>query len=437
LCIKNDNYMLLDVIIRTNGGTLTVDAKNDTIYYYGNSELAIINHIAQESFHVFGAIALVNLKDGNLVIENAGFTNKIDISEATGTVKAEIKGILGQEAPSDLNITGSGINGLSTISNLDIDTAEKLQALAYVVNMGNSFEGKEIKLINDVDISTLAWIPIGTETHPFKGTFNGNNNIISGLTNKNKTASQLDLDINTFSSGGSGGVYGLFGYIQNAYIKNLTLEKVKIEEESLSMVGCIAGVAIGNIKLENCVVQDGSTIIAYKKNGGLIGMLSLAELDYDAEAFIIGCTNYCDVTSKEARASGLIGDMPLTGSKQRIVNIINCKNEGKITAQYWVSAICSHIYNGQEAYINITNCSNNGLLASADGKTGLLGRAANLQKNNATNADYGCRVTVTSCFNMGEKITKNNCWAVIDTECIGDNWFDAINQEIADFRVID
>ena len=63
-----------------------------------------------------------------------------------------------------------------------IDDASELKALARVVNSGrDSMEGKTITLGKDIDLKNTSWTPIGTETNPFKGAFNGNKKTISNL----------------------------------------------------------------------------------------------------------------------------------------------------------------------------------------------------------------------------------------------------------------
>ena len=58
----------------------------------------------------------------------------------------------------------------------------QLRALAEYVNNGNSCEGKEIILLNDIEVdSTEEWVPIGTKEAPFKGAFDGAGHTISGV----------------------------------------------------------------------------------------------------------------------------------------------------------------------------------------------------------------------------------------------------------------
>ncbi len=93
---------------------------------------------------------------------------------------------------------------------LTIGTAEELSAFANAVNGGDSFEGKTVKLIADIDLANTEWQPIGSGTAIFAGEFNGNGKTIRNLTNTE------DVPIK-----------GLFSKLEKSYIHNLTLEGVK------------------------------------------------------------------------------------------------------------------------------------------------------------------------------------------------------------------
>ena len=58
------------VAIRTNGGSLTVDAAKDTVYHYGGSERVDVIRCAMNSFHEFGTVSgNINLASGRVVVE--------------------------------------------------------------------------------------------------------------------------------------------------------------------------------------------------------------------------------------------------------------------------------------------------------------------------------------------------------------------------------
>ncbi len=100
-----------------------------------------------------------------------------------------------------------------------IRTAEELVAFREKVNNGETFEGKTIKLMNDIDLKLSNvcgegignWIPIGDyasdENLYFGGTFDGNNHTINNL----------------YVNDSSKGYQGLFGNVKNGEIRNLNV----------------------------------------------------------------------------------------------------------------------------------------------------------------------------------------------------------------------
>ena len=104
------------------------------------------------------------------------------------------------EQPAGYTVESSG--------DVTISSAEGLAWLAQQVNEGISFSGKTITLSENIDLSAHEWVPIGTQAHPFDGTFDGGNYQISGM---NITVS------------GTKNIAGLFGVVSTATIKNVKL----------------------------------------------------------------------------------------------------------------------------------------------------------------------------------------------------------------------
>ena len=117
------------------------------------------------------------------------------------------------------------------------------------------FEGMTVLLMNDIDLYGSNWTPVGNVTaYPtvtFKGTFDGNNHIISNL-----TASD---DAEGYAAA------GLFGSILGT-VKNVTLKDVNIR--STHYAGAVVGYSSMNgAIIENCHV-DGGTITSVPENTG-------------------------------------------------------------------------------------------------------------------------------------------------------------------------
>ena len=57
------------VVIRTNGGKLTIDAENDTIHHYGDIENLKITAVDTNSYHEHGKVGFVSIAEGRFVSE--------------------------------------------------------------------------------------------------------------------------------------------------------------------------------------------------------------------------------------------------------------------------------------------------------------------------------------------------------------------------------
>lgn len=140
------------------------------------------------------------------------------------------------------------VNGTTiTISN-----EKQLAQLAKTVNAGTSYEGYNITLDALLDLSAHLWVPIGTEAHPFQGTFSGGGRRIQGLK----------------VSGDS--YQGLFGYVgDKGSVADLVLDDSYIVGGDNT--GGIAGYSKGTIT--NCHAMSSVTIHGtdYHNHGGIVG----------------------------------------------------------------------------------------------------------------------------------------------------------------------
>ncbi|MEO5634975.1 MAG: 6-bladed beta-propeller, partial [Candidatus Paceibacterota bacterium] len=136
----------------------------------------------------------------------------------------------------------------------------------------------------DPDNDNKGFIPVGTESDPFTGTFNGNNHTISNL-----TINRPDEDY-----------VGLFGYINGGTFQNLTLSG---SVEGQGYVGALIGysdqaLTIGNISSTISVTAHASYV------GGLVGYV---EKDLTmTTTHVIGDVTIDSVSDFES-AGGLVG----------------------------------------------------------------------------------------------------------------------------------
>ena len=144
-----------------------------------------------------------------------------------------------------------------------IATVENLLSFRDMVNSGNKFAGKVVKLDADLDLTAiLNWTRIGgSNTKPFSGTFDGQNYKISNLTIANNN------DPN-----------GFFGYVtagRPETIKNLTFENVSIS--AVGNVGTLAGIIYTGYTVSNVNVTGTIRITGSWYLGGIQGGMTYSK----------------------------------------------------------------------------------------------------------------------------------------------------------------
>ena len=166
-----------------------------------------------------------------------------------------------------------------------ISSAEQLASLAYNVNNGTSYSEKYFELGADIDLSSYSWVPIGNG-YSFDGNFNGNAYRITGLY----------CNVTSLTYG------GLFGFIYNANIDNVTIAGGSLYAE---YAGAIAGYCY-NSTISNCI-NISASISSSKYAGGIVGYM------YGSSGKISECKNTANVyttltgTTGYGYAGGIIG----------------------------------------------------------------------------------------------------------------------------------
>ena len=216
-------------------------------------------------------------------------------SGKTGTVfKGNVTSIL-WPIENDIEVKGFGTEAHP----YELTTAAELKAFRDFVNSGNT--GACAVLTKDIDLEGEAWTPIGyaseyDETKAYSGTFDGNGHTISGL-NANAV------------------VNGLFGYTNNAAIKNLTVAGSVGGGSCSTAGGGIIGYAVGGA-IENCGNLCEVKVRGSYPGGGIVGFAS--------NLTIIGCYNAGKVLKDDGSCgAGIVG-------KGENVNIYDCYNVGEI-----------------------------------------------------------------------------------------------------------
>lgn len=140
-------------------------------------------------------------------------------------------------------------------SNFNISTAEELAGLSKLVEQGNSFIGKTIQLVSDIDLDSHLWVPIGyDDLLPFSGTIQGNHHTISNL----------------WITGMNRDFLGLFGQTIGASFYNINLNHVNIDDIGSNSGALVANMYANGI-IENCHVTNVDIKIIGSNIGGLNG----------------------------------------------------------------------------------------------------------------------------------------------------------------------
>ena len=322
----------------TINGTITVDSTSGKITNYSvvNNKV-VIKNTAATSYHERGHVAAMEIQNsltGKVVLENDAYVKKLINNKPSTSGTVESTGYV--EAVEGSDTTSVTANPNEYV--LEIGTYDQLVNFRNKVNAGASYSGMTVKLTADIDISERAWTPIGAahrdkieaQTNVFQGTFDGQGHKITGLTNTGfKISSVFKGSNSTTPEGYSEYVFGLFGSVYNATIKNIVMANVNIdlgcdEKEKVvgDSVGAIVGYAAGtNVTIDSCKVLSGS-IVGYDAVAGIIGRT------YSANTTISNCENAATVTAIR-RASGILGFASFQkGAKS--VAITGCKNSGNV-----------------------------------------------------------------------------------------------------------
>ena len=321
------------IAIRGSYSTVELAAAKAHVEQYGVVETAK-GTVAANSFVVNGFVKTLDITTGKVVVAATGVVNEITSAAAANLDKTASKGIIVTGAPAEY----------TSSANVTINNKAELEAFRDIVNGGYNYAGKTVTLNADIDLAGTAWTPIGnvwrksvTAENVFAGTFDGNGHTIKNLSNTGFSITGLALGSNsTTPDGYSEVVYGLFGSVYNATIKNLTVNATidMLPDEGAKMVGDCVGAIVGfasaipgndgKVVIENCKATG--SIKGYDSVAGVVGRISGAATTNCGEVSITGCTNEAEVYSMR-RAAGIIGythDTKITAS--------NCSNSGKISA---------------------------------------------------------------------------------------------------------
>jgi len=343
-------------------------------------------------------------KTGKLTLTNCSYTGTLTSYNKEGVSPAsfDYAGYVGR-GYALFNCAGSTvtINGVNYVQAYDnefgiyiIDgvygiTKANLGLFRDKVNAGETFAGKTVALIEDIDLENQQWAPIG-KGETFNGVFDGNNKTISNL---------------KYYAEGEDYFVGLFGCLDDATVKNLTMTNVDIRlsgAETWGHIGAVAGWAEGTSTLENITVngtvkiEGEMTEIGSQRIGGVVGgnqggnvTLKGVKVEADANSYVKGnahvggiagqlqgsaifenCASAINVIAYKHFAGGIIGLAPTS------IKLTNCQSSGNSSVVAGRAGNANDLYRvggiagGWDDNLNtpmvLENCSYTGTISGQD-----------------------------------------------------------------------
>lgn len=232
----------------------------------------------------------------------------------------------------------------------------QLAGLAELVNGGNNFSGKTVKLGSDIDLGNKQWTPIGfSETYSdysFAGIFDGCGYKITRL-NINKKPSKNYQN------------FGLFGH---AYlIRNLSVNGAVVVEQS-------------DMNYTNACV------------GGIVGFVSDGH-SYDVSNGVYNCA-FEGIVKNDNQHSGDSNNRLGTGGIAGIANrLIACTTSVDVTGRYALGGIVGGSLGGGF----ISNCTSSGTISGFGESGGIAGN----YRGSISNCISSCTVDGNGGFGLG------------------------------------
>lgn len=211
----------------------------------------------------------------------------------------------------------------SNTKTITIYSGEGLKVAADVANSGDT--DINIILDNDIDLTGIDWTPIGTESRPYTGNFDGGGHTITGL----------KIDKSGTDYVGLIGCLGSGGKVQNVTLTNI----------SVSGANCVGGIAGQNYgTVENCSVNGTVTGKGFTDTGGIAGSNYGTISGCSAEGTVTGSVNVggiaggsylgviIDGCHSTAAVSGISSVGGVVGNLGNNSFLMACYSTGNVTA---------------------------------------------------------------------------------------------------------
>ncbi|MGM9530613.1 GLUG motif-containing protein, partial [Intestinibacter sp.] len=324
--VKKIGYEAQEADFEVKGEDLSFDVELQNVYKV--SFAPNVSNARDFKIEVYKGDKLVTpQEDGTYLLTNGKYTYKAsargyaEINNEFEVASAE----LGLTVPFATEYDTSWYDSSKT--SFEISTPEQLAGLGAIVNgyagISDQFNGKTITLTQDINVDeTLSgWLPIGTSSKSFQGTFDGGNHTIT-------------VKINAPNEDN----VGLFGYLSsNGSVNNVTVDGSIVGKNT---VGAVVGYQSFCKDIKNCTNK--ATVTGQNQVGGIVGN------HYVYMRTVENCVNEGEVNGNTS-VGGICGYMGQGTAK-------NCSNKGNVTAESQVGGIVGTIQGTSE----VSNVSNSG-----------------------------------------------------------------------------
>jgi hypothetical protein len=242
---------------------------------------------------------------------------------------------------------------------IPIGSYAEFKMIGESANLGNKYKQE-----NDIDLLSENWTPIGSETLPFTGEYDGGEYKITNL--------KIDLTTNNV---------GLFGITNSATLRNIRLVSGTVNGGR--NVGGICGNATGSTSITNA--HSGAAITGTNSYiGGICGYVA-------GTTTITSCRNTGNV--KGSYVGGIAGYLNGTSNK-----IKDCDNRGDLEGSE-IGGVIGMIQTSSAT--EIITCRNSGTVISTATNhiAGIVGGA------------ISATVSITASYNTGNVIDTKNCFS--------------------------
>ena len=274
--------------------------------------------------------------------------------------------------------------------------------------------GGTVELLKNVTL-TGNWTTVGTETEPFKGTFDGKGYTITGL---NISTNENDY-------------VGLIGILDGGTVKNVKFASVSVNGKD--DVGTAVGRIINGGTVSGVQVLGG-TVSGAKRVGGVVGSIK-------ANGMVSDCINAATVTGSVYNVGGIVGAAYYTKTDKQMY-ITNCANNGAVTSSsvgaggiVGLSAAnvsgntntaevkgteVGGIVGEQKSYGSVTNNTNSGAVtytngANTYGAGGIIGWLRYHGTSEASAYEVSDIISVTGNKNSGNVTGGNDAGGIVGT----------------------